>query len=69
MKYQVKYGKFIRHTVSCESKEQVKYCQQQLSARGIASEVIDVSKLTLKEKTQLTRSDFSFQRFKKEILK
>ena len=69
MKYQVIYGSFVKHRVSCESNAQVEYCKQQLKARGISCEIIDISKLSLKDKKSLCKSDFSFQRFKKEVLK
>ncbi|MBQ7373032.1 MAG: hypothetical protein IJW64_00480 [Clostridia bacterium] len=69
MKYQVEYGSFVKHRVSCNSKSEVSYCQRTLKAQGIASKVIDVSLLSSREKATLTKSDFSFQRFKKEILK
>lgn len=69
MKYQVIYGSFVKHRVSCESKAQVLYCEQQLRIRGISCEVIDASLLSYKDKQNLLKSDFSFEKFKKEVLK
>ena len=69
MKYQVVYGSFVKHRVSCNSRTQVLYCEQQLKIRGITCEVIEAGNLSKKEKVELIKSDFSFERFKKEILK
>ena len=68
MKYQVVYGSFVKHRVSCNSRTQVLYCKQQLKIRNIACEVIEVEHLSKREKENLAKSDFSFERFKKEIL-
>ena len=68
MKYQVVYGSFVKHRVSCNSRTQVIYCKQQLKIRNIACEVIEVENLSKREKDSLVKSDFSFERFKKEIL-
>ena len=69
MKYQVVYGSFVKHRVSCNSRTKVLYCKQQLGIRDIACEVIEVEHLSNREKENLVKSDFSFERFKKEILK
>ena len=68
MKYQVVYGSFVKHRVSCNSRTQVLYCQQQLKIRDIPCEVIEVDLLSKRERLDLAKSDFSFERFKKEIL-
>ena len=68
MKYQVVYGSFVKHRVSCNSRTQVLYCQQQLRIRGINCSVVEVENLAEKERKNLAKSDFSFERFKKEIL-
>ena len=63
------YGDFVKHRVSCDSSVQVRYCLEQLKARGIKSVFIDTKYLSFKEKSLLPKCDFSFNKFRKEVLK
>lgn len=69
MKILVKYGSFVRHSVSCSSNSELNFVKLQLKLREIPYEIIDFSKITEKERLLYQKAEYSFIRFKKEILK
>lgn len=69
MKVLIKYGTFVTHYVSCKSNSEVNFCVEQLKLSDISHEIINLTYMSDYEKAKYPRADFSFERFKKDVLK
>jgi len=55
--------------VSVGSLRESDYCKNQLSLRNIECEFIDYEKLNRRDRAAVPKADYSFEKFKKNILK